>query len=381
METLLAKSEQFVFNLFNDSNNKYLFHNYNHTLQLVDFCDVLTAEEGFSEIELEQLKLAAYFHDVGYTVSPENHEELSTKICEDFLKKNEYPIDGIKKIKTLILATKIESEPKTLSEQIIKDADYGHFIRKNFLEYSDLLRRERSQIANTEISMSDWLEGNISFFNSHKFYSPYAKKNWQALKEQNLFKVLKEKDKINRKETNDEKPEKGIETAFRVALKNHMKLSDIADAKANILLSVNAIIISVALSVLVPKLDNPSNGYLIFPTVVLVSSSIVAIIFSILSTRPKVTEGTFTREDINKRKVNLLFFGNFHHVSLDDFKWGMNEMMNDKKYLYDSMITDLYFLGKVLYKKYYLLRITYNIFLFGLLISVSSFAYMLKTAV
>ena len=157
-------------------------------------------------------------------------------------------------------------------------------------------------------------------------------------------------------------------------------LSDIADAKANILLSVNAIIISVALSTLVPKLDNPTNGHLIFPTIVLIGFSILSMIFSIFSTRPKVTNGSFTKEDIKNRAVNLLFFGNFHSVSLKDYTWGMHEMMNDKEYLYDSMIKDLYFLGKVLYKKYNLLRVTYNIFLAGLIISIAAFTLMFNIA-
>ena len=172
------------------------------------------------------------------------------------------------------------------------------------------------------------------------------------------------------KETN---PDRGIQTMYRVTLKNHIKLSDIADTKANILLSVNAIILSIVLANLFPKLDKPANFYLIFPTMLFVLTAIVAMIFSVLATRPKVTSGNFTREDIKNRKVNLLFFGNFHKIPLEDFKEGMKDMMNDRDYLYESLMKDLYYLGIVLDKKYKLLRYAYNIFMFGIILSVIAF--------
>jgi hypothetical protein len=185
--------------------------------------------------------------------------------------------------------------------------------------------------------------------------------------------VKKEKKDKSKKEVKPSKPDRGIDTLFRVTLSNHTRLSGIADSKANILLSVNAIIISIALSTIVPKLDSPSNAHLVIPTFIMLTSSVVSIIFAILSTRPKVTSGTFTRRDIEDRKVNLLFFGNFYKMPLEEYEWAVNEMMKDNSYLYNSMIKDLYFLGIVLERKYKLLRITYNIFMIGIIISFLAF--------
>ena len=161
---------------------------------------------------------------------------------------------------------------------------------------------------------------------------------------------------------------------FRVAMRNHITLSDIADTKANILLSVNAIIISMTLSTLLPKLDNPSNYYLIIPTIIFVIFTVISIVLSVLATRPNVTEGKFTKEDVTNKKVNLLFFGNFHQMKLPEFEWAMSEMMQDRDYLYGSLTKDLYFLGLVLNRKYKLLRITYTVFMIGILVSVIAFA-------
>ena len=150
-------------------------------------------------------------------------------------------------------------------------------------------------------------------------------------------------------------------------------LSDIAYSKANILLSVNAIIISVCLSVLVPKLDAPKNSHLILPSFILLLSSVLTIIFAILSTKPNVTKTTFTSQDITNRKVNLLFFGNFQQMLFDDYHNAMKDLIKDRDYIYDSMVKDLYYLGKVLNRKYKLLSITYKIFMAGIIISVLSF--------
>ena len=165
---------------------------------------------------------------------------------------------------------------------------------------------------------------------------------------------------------------------FRVALRNHITLSDIADTKANILLSVNAIIVSLALSNLLPKLDNPSNSHLVIPTIIFVLFTVVSMVLSIVATRPNVTSGEFTKQDVADKKVNLLFFGNFHKMQLSDFEWAMGEMMKDRDYLYGSLTKDLYFLGLVLNRKYKILRVTYTVFMAGIIVSVIAFAISFK---
>ena len=67
-------------------------------------------------------------------------------------------------------------------------------------------------------------------------------------------------------------------------------------------------------------------------------------------------------------------------MKLDDFEWAMQEMMKDKEYLYGSLTKDLYFLGLVLNRKYNLLRLTYTVFIVGLVISVLAFAISFSMA-
>ena len=394
MENILKKAENYVISFLNENlDPSYLYHNLIHTQRVVKRTRELIDGMQIQENEAHILLLAAWFHDTGFVKGAEGHEEESAMIAEKFLKDQKMKNSEIKSIKALILATKMENEPTNILEGLIRDADCAHLASKNFFDVSELLRKELELTVDKTFTDAEWLNENIEFLTkNHRYYSEYASAIWDKAKGRNLAQLLKADKKLRRDEAKltqkkDELkfkqkkvvlPERGIETMFRVTLRNHITLSNIADTKANILLSVNAIIVSLVLANLIPKLDNPSNTYLIYPTAIFVLFTIIAIILSVLATRPNVTRGKFTKEDVKNKKVNLLFFGNFHKMKLQDFEWAMNEMMQDKEYLYSSMSKDLYFLGLVLDKKYRILRLTYTIFIIGIIVSVIAFAVAFK---
>ena len=389
---ILKISEDYAKNLLKDKlSSVYTYHNLDHTIQVVDKIKILAKEENISPEDTENLILAGWFHDLGYVDDADNHEEESRKIASDFLKQHQFSEERIAKIGELILATDKFYKPKNHLEEIIKDADMYHLASDDYFRICENLRQEIKEVHHQKFSKLQWAELNITFFAKHQFYTKFAKENWQPEKEKNVEKILSsiknikeekkeksslEKDKalLNKKKLEKlESPERGIETMFRITLNNHTKLSQIADSKANILLSVNAIIISIALSTLIPKLDAPRNAHLVIPSFVMIMFSVACIILAIMSTRPKVSSGTFTRKEIEEKKVNLLFFGNFYKMPLEEYLWAMKEMMSDRQYLYDTMIKDLYYLGIVLNRKYKLLRLTYTVFTVGIIASVVAF--------
>lgn len=389
MNNILKISEDYIFNLHQEKlSNKYSYHDYNHSLKVVNAVKEIIRAENINDNDAELLILSAWFHDVGYINGCQDHELNSAKIAEDFLLQQNYSTESIKIIKSLILATRFKVEPQNYLEEVIKDADFNHFADENYISFSELLRIEFLLCNNVSYTDLEWHQKNLEILTQHhRFYTEYAKIYWQPIKEVNIIETVKKIKKLedeNNKDTKEflkkkklervDKPERGIDTMFRVTLNNHTRLSDIADSKANILLSVNAIIISIILTALIPKLDAISNRHLILPTFILLIASVATIIFAIMSTKPKVTSGTFTREDIENKKVNLLFFGNFFKVKEEEYVWAINEMMKDGDYLYNTMIKDLYYLGLVLNKKYRLLRITYTIFMIGLVLSVIAFS-------
>lgn len=388
MSDILKETEEFVVNLLaQDLDSDYLYHNLQHTQRVVKSTKELLDHYDIKSKENEEVLLAAWLHDTGYTQRTANHEESSCDIGRNFLVERGYDTKRIETVCSLILATKRKHVPENLMEEILKDADTSHFGKDTYIETSELLREELSRLGIADFNPEEWRDENIKMLRTeHSFYTDYALENWQATKEENLNKLIKTKKsrvKMAKKEQlkakyKNESPERGIQTMFRVTMRNHLKLSDIADTKANILLSVNAIIISLVLANLIPKLDNPTNDYLIYPTAIFVLFSIASMVLSILATRPNVTSGQFTKEDVKQKKVNLLFFGNFHKMKLPDYEWAIQELIKDKKYVYTSLTKDLYFLGVVLDRKYKLLRWTYTIFMIGMILSVISFFFALK---
>lgn len=383
--SILHKAKNYVEILFKDKlSSVYFYHNFIHTAYTVNKAEEIMKNTPVSEADQEKVLVALWFHDTGYIECAMNHEERGVEIMKDFLHQENYPEDYIGDVEKLILATKITYEPQNLLEKIVKDADFSHFAGHDYNDISDALRKEW-ELTNVKcFSNDEWNAGNLDMLkNRHTFYTDYAKENWEPLKNKNIKKIEKrlEKEAEKKEDKKDnsegkkekEKSDRSVDTLFRVTLNNHTRLSDIADSKANILLSVNAVIISVCLSVLVPKLDAPKNSHLILPSFILLLSSVLTIVFAILSTKPNVTKTTFTPQDIANRKVNLLFFGNFHQMLFDDYHNAMRDLIKDRDYIYDSMVKDLYYLGKVLDRKYKLLSITYKVFMAGIIISVLSF--------
>ncbi|MBC5842275.1 HD domain-containing protein [Flavobacterium sp. F-380] len=385
---LIEQAENFVCKLLKDKlSDSYTYHNFNHTLEVVNAVKTLAIAEDLNEVDTEMVLIAAWFHDTGYINGCDKHEISSSKIVPDFLIDKQKSSSYIETVCDVIQATTYNYNPTTVLAKVIRDADYHHFTTDDYFDRCELLREEWRVMRQIEYNDLEWAKENLKVLRDyHTYYTDYARTHWEPLKQKNI-KLIEEtiknielnttnpltKDKPKKKKSKKVKPDRGVDTLFRVTLNNHTRLSGIADSKANILLSVNAIIISIALSSIIPKLDSPRNTHLIIPTFVLLMFSVVSIIFAILSTRPKVTKGVFTRQDIEDKKVNLLFFGNFYRMPLEEYEWAVNEMMKDNEYLYNSMIKDLYFLGLVLEKKYKLLRITYNVFMVGLIISVIAF--------
>lgn len=383
MSLIVQKTAQFVLDSFNTNlNSSYIYHNYQHTHYVVSKIEEIIITENLSDDDKEIVLMAGWFHDVGYTIDKAKHEEHSITIATEFLQNENYDSEKLNKVVLCISATKLHETPRTLLEKILCDADFSHLADANYEAIAENLRLEFVNINCGTYTNEEWLLENIKVFNNHKYYTKYANLHWNMVKNENLKalhkKLKKQIEKTKETANSDNRSERSVDTLFRVTIKNHITLSDIADTKANILLSVNAIIISIALSNLIPKFDNPKNAFLIYPTVIFVVFSVIAIILSVIATRPSITSGKFTKEDIANKKVNLLFFGNFHKMNLPDFEESITQVMNDKDYLYSSMTKDLYFLGKVLDRKYRILRWTYTIFMIGIIVSVVAFAVSYK---
>jgi predicted metal-dependent HD superfamily phosphohydrolase len=400
---LLADAEQYVKTFFEENiSPDYVFHNFAHVQAVVD--SVLEIGQGYElpQHDLTLLQLAAWFHDLGYDKGPANHEERSVQYAEKFLQEHNFSAEDIAVVRSCIYATKVPQHPDNLLEEIVCDADMSHLGKESYWDRCGRIRQELLVTQQMIMSEQEWVDFEINFMQQHRYHTPIATELYDERKQKHIRQLYKQKvrlepekaaefeevlatpekkkkkDKIEKKldKTGEELKRinigRGVETMYRTTYRTHMSLSAFADNKANIMMSITAIVISISVSTLIPKFEIMPK--IIIPTIFLLAVCLVSLIFATLSTRPKITTGKFTREDIQNRRTNLLFFGNYYNMDLEDFQWGMMEMIKDSDFLYSSMTRDLYFLGKVLAQKYRYLRICYAVFMYGIIAAVVIFA-------
>jgi predicted metal-dependent HD superfamily phosphohydrolase len=407
-QQLLEDVKKYVLNYFDTHHDpELLYHDTDHTKGVVAAATRIANHYQLSDEDFFVVITAAWFHDIGYHTDKANHEEGGAKLAADFLKQIKVDPKVIDKVTGCILATKIPQNPTGLLQQIICDADLFHLGTDDFADKSKLLRKEFNIIKHLDIDKQLWRQKNIELLQSHTYFTDYAQLLLHDKQQKNLDKLKAKQQEVVAEETpkepekavraeqamvvshqavtadkddktepvekkkKKEKPEKGIETMFRITSGNNQRLSDMADNKAHILITVNSIILSAIISLVLRKLEE--NSFLAIPSFILLTVSLLSMIFSILATRPSIPEGTFTVQDIDDKKVNLLFFGNFYKMGLEEYTAGMLKVMDDRAFLYGTLIKDVYSQGVVLGRKYRFLRVAYNIFMFGLIIAVGAY--------
>ncbi|SNR54198.1 MULTISPECIES: Pycsar system effector family protein [Hymenobacter] len=375
-----------------------VYHSLKHTATVVKEARALGEAAGLSEADQEALVLAAWFHDAGYVDVYDGHEYRSMERAEQWLSQQGYPAERIAVIKDTIRATHRNESRDTPLQQLLVDADMSNLGREDFLANAELLRAEWETMLGKTYTNVEWAESQLDFLIGSKYYTDAAKTRYA---EQYKANVQDQRDKLKKTEKKKKKkkeeaegtfaePKRGIETMFRTMYSNHMKLSDMADKKANMMISLNAVLMSLIITYFGAKLGGKSaalsnvgllrNPVVSIPMSILLITALGSVVTAILCAQPDVTSFKWLKRSpqiATNRRVNLLFFGNFSKLSLDNFQDGMNEIMRQKDALYTNMITDIYYLGDVLTRKYRLLRLSYTIFMVGLILTALSFGIVL----
>ena len=398
---LLKKTENHVIGFYKDHADPNLFyHNQSHAMDILEKTKKIAAHYYLDERTTFITCAAACFSEAGQLIKNVKPQKVeSAKLARAFfisLVLNEKDIVAIEKC---ILATEIPQNPETLAEKIVCDADLYYLGTEGFMEENALLKKEAEAVGNTKIDDNIWRTATINLLENHRYHTGYCQLLLDSGKAANLERLRNQRNKaLNVKTTialpdaaagkeivtedkvdklppdelkKKSRPRRGIETMFRIVASKNIKISEMADGKANIMISINSIIISVILGLMAGTLRENQN--LIIPTVILLAVNVGTIIFSVLATRPKIPNGRFTPEDVSNRSVNLLYFGSFYKMNFKEFNEGLKAMMDDSDFLYGTLSKDTYWQGKVLGRKFRLLRISYTIFLYGIVVSVLAF--------
>lgn len=372
----IEKASEYIAKFYDQNiDPKYVYHDLEHTMSVLKAVNKISKLANLGKDELLIVQFAALFHDTGFIEGPENHEERGSQLAESYLRENGFDTDIISRVIKCILATKMNFESTDRLSLILQDADMSGLASSKFFEITEKLRVERNNTQAEHISKKKWDQINIDFLKQCSYKTLEAQQLYKFKKDKNLEDLIK-RHNAKKKKAKDKVPEqtistnKSAQTQFKTALRNHIDLSNIADNKANIMLSVNALILTLALPFLIDKsIDNP---HFLLPTIIMSAVCLTSMIFATLSTRPIKMNGYTSQDQILSNNSNLFFFGNYHKMSYDEYKTGVQHVLSDTKALDDSITRDLYYLGRSLGKKFSFLRVCYNIFMYGITVTVIS---------
>ncbi len=390
--------------IINDFPVEMVFHDFKFVKRLEFAITEVANAEGVGNEDLEKLKIAGWLSFVGFKdfKSFENTSEpykffescfrCSAAMAKNFLESIHYPHTD--DIIHLLEHSQPHAEQRDTLSDVLSDAYTIDWSRPKARKRAKKLYQEFLLTDVVEFGKKEWYSVVLNYLETHEYKTNYGKTVLRKKKLEVIEKIRKEKKQAERttnvalkKELNisdDElkklhkslktikgRDERGIQTMFRTTSRNHYTLNQMVDRKANIMISINAIILSVIVARIVGSIETfcIHNA----PILLLLMTSLASIVFAILAITPERHHGEFTEEEVRDKKGNLLFFGNYHNMALRDYQWGMLQMLNDGDYLYTTMIRDQYFLGQQLNKKYRNIRHALRIFLFGLVATIVFF--------
>ncbi len=199
-----------------------------------------------------------------------------------------------------------------------------------------------------------------------------SNKSSRQLKELKKFERLKKLSKLKKGSTSGPNPDRTAETFLRNIYRTQLDLTGLADTKANMMISVNGLILSI-LAASGSFLVN-SDRHLLIPISALLVSSFLALVFALMAARPRACKKKkSTIEDFNEDKANILFFMQFTDLSPEEYLTVMRDVIKDRDRLHKHMALHSYGMGNVLVNKFKYLTHSYSIFGLGLGISILMF--------
>lgn len=165
--------------------------------------------------------------------------------------------------------------------------------------------------------------------------------------------------------------QRGVETMLRSAYRTNLDMTSLADNKANMLISVNSLILSVMIATGGLSIFVDASLLQIAPILSLAATSFVTMVFAILVARPRIDLSYRpTRADFERDRANPFLFSHFLNLPEAEYLDLTRAVMDDRERLYRHMIAQNYGMGLVLARKFQLLRWSYNGFVTGLAISI-----------
>ncbi len=373
-----------------------VYHGFFRVTELGKKVKTLALENKLKDETLEIAAIALFFLDTAQLQQTTIFPKDSIELAKAFLQEKQYPTQKLNRVVTTIQTLASRKSPNEVEEKLALDTLHAFDFGEQFTQLTPLKRAEQEFLHQMQYTNLEWFQEQLQQLLHTKFYTVAAKTKYEPILGQNILYLKQKIEKASKDsptpqsldltgntkpfyQIENKVPNRAIQTFFRANYRNHINLSAIADNKANIMISVNAILISVLITILTYQNITTTNPKILLPVVIFLVTGLTSLIFAVLSIRPKVTTLNNENTPIENVKHNIVFFGNFVHLKLNQFEEAMDEMFQNGELLYGNMTRDLYYLGKVLDKKYRYLTISYNIFMVGFVATVISFLITIFT--
>lgn len=177
----------------------YTYHNRHHTEFIVKVSRILARKAGLDDDASRLVSYGALYHDTGFLLGLENHEEKGCYIARQDLQAFGLSENHIDQICGMIMATRIPQRPTTLLEKIVADADLYYLGTSRYEVFSTRLYQEMKHFK-PSLSDAEWLKIQINFLTAHSYHTPYAQSKLAPVKRQHLEQLQSTQAQTNRME-------------------------------------------------------------------------------------------------------------------------------------------------------------------------------------
>lgn len=390
----LQQTRQFALDYMNqNADSRLIYHRYSLAARTAAIASQLADTENADADVRTAAVSASWLHLLGFVSDYHLGVIQSRKLAGSYLRNAGIDSELAETVDQCLESLQMKTVSSDQAVNLFRDAFFAARYGDPFSNEIPLLRLEMEFLGGQRLSDAAWTQLQMQQLLGVKYQSPSAKAAFEpslasnVLEQKKLVERNKHKVYVDQETTALEKygqierkvPTSGVQTFFRTNYRNHINLSAIADNKANIMISVNAILISVLISIISYKNITETNPMILMPVVIFLVTGLSSLIFAVLSARPKVTAVNASGADPEEARKNVVFFGNFVQMELEQYEEALDAVFKDSELLYGNMTRDLYFLGKVLDKKYKYLILSYNIFMIGFVTTVLTFLVALLT--
>lgn len=377
---LLERARRWVLDLFQQHAHPGLvWHQFARTNDLVAHCSTLALEESGTEEERLVLYTAAWFSYTGWLFDPAAPIAVSQQLAGQFLDAERVEAPVRDAVLAILPLADLQGQPHNAPGRILWDAALALHFGADYPDSQQLRRREAETLGGEPIAGAAWREAEYARMEDLAFHTPTGRAIYQPVLDHQRAELARRLQKAAERVPAAETapatatPNSAIQTYFRTSYHNHIHLSAIADRKAQMLLSVNAILISVLITVLSYSNLAETRTPLLIPITLFLLFGLSSLVLAVLSARPNVTRYPIARLPAPERREKLLFFGHFTQLDADRYVEEMSALLEEGPALYRAMHRDMYHLGRVLERKFRLVHMAYTLFLVGFLGAVISF--------